>query len=562
MSIEDDTVDLLGNSVLEETVVDLIIDTQVPVLHSLNVTNIGGTIQAFPGIFKIGDKIAVVANLTEENDLFASADFSKFVTDATNIEGTCEKVEGDEQTCVWVSDPISLAGTNLVTFNFSDNAGNKLTVAKSLKVFGISNATVPDFWINNVSCSPNTIDRQLGPFISQREFCQVKLIPKDKKKDLSTIFIGPATCSGDTSIIEDVETSNTEEGSTSPLVKITFKKDDFKINAANLTCSLDIFSKVDGKITQNPEIENARIKILFSNLPVGEVSEEVQRKIKEAKDDAQGIWEIIGILNKIVFYAKKICQLLNTLYNIVAVLYTAALALGYGASLLEKAVPFLGISFTTAAVGACASETSFRVTVQEQNKALNWACGVVNCKNTILWGPTVQNWINNQPLLSPSSLLGTETKVEGSTWYNQEVKLQNDKPAGPLSNYIKPASAYMDPNNNLLVAILFACLPGIIYGLDKYRQIKCLYADCLQNAVGKEGLPVTACENQKAFATCKYVTTELFAIFPWTAVFDHFMGIIKNALSNPFSAFGAGISLGCTYVCSLPVESATRTTLL
>lgn len=556
MSIGTDTMDILGNTVQEETVVELIIDQEPPILESLNITNVGGISQTLSGLFKIGDKIAVAANLTEENDLAASADFSKFVNGASNVEGDCERIEGNEHTCVWISDSINLAGNSMITFNFSDNAGNTLTVTRSLKVLGLVNATVPDFWKNEVMCSPKTIDRQLGPFINQREFCQIKLVPKSPVKDLSTIFIGPASCSGDTSLIEDVETSNTETGSTSPLVTITLKRDDFNINAVNLTCSLEIFSKVGDKITQNPETEDAHITLLFSNLPVGEVSEEVQRKIDEAKEDAKGIWEIISVLNKFVFYAKKICQLINTFYNIVAVLYTIAVALDLLA-LTTKAIPFLGVTFEAPAASGCTTETGSRVVAQTSNEGLNKFCNYVNCKNTILWGPEVANWINNQPLLSPSSLLGTETHVEGSTWYNQEVKPNNNQQAGPLSDYIKPASAYMDPNNNLFVAILFACLPGVIYGLDKYRQIKCLYADCLQNAVGKEGLPVSACEDQKAFATCKYITTELFAIFPWTAMFDHFMGLIKNAMSNPFALLGAGISLACSYVCSLPSGART-----
>ena len=50
--------------------------------------------------------------------------------------------------------------------------------------------------------------------------------------------------------------------------------------------------KID--ITKNPEIENVRIDVAFTNLPAGEISNEVQRKIDEAKDDASDLWKIIG----------------------------------------------------------------------------------------------------------------------------------------------------------------------------------------------------------------------------------------------------------------------------
>ena len=87
--------------------------------------------------------------------------------------------------------------------------------------------------------------------------------------------------------------------------------------------------------------------------------------------------------------------------------------------------------------------------------------------------------------------------------------------------------------------------------MEKYRQIKCLYADCLQSGVAKEGLPITACEDQKYYATCKYITGEVFALLPWTAMFDHFMGLIKNALSNPFAVIGIAVSWLCKPLCKI-----------
>ena len=45
------------------------------------------------------------------------------------------------------------------------------------------------------------------------------------------------------------------------------------------------------------------------------------------------------------------------------------------------------------------------------------------------------------------------------------------------------------------------------------------------------------------------MTGELFAIIPYTAVFDYMTGIVKNALSNPFEALGAAMSAYCYYTC-------------
>ncbi len=552
ISIKTDTKDIFGNAVTKETSADVIIDNNVPEITSIDMTPIGGTIEAFPYIFKIGDKISVVANVSEDNDVFAVADFSDFITEASNVVGSCEVIGGKEHVCTWLTDSIDQEADSFATFNFSDSAGNQVIVTRSLKTLGLDERKAPDFWKNEVSCSPKTIDRQLGPLINQKVFCEVKLQPKSSSK-ATTAFIGEATCADSSSLIEKVETFNNEPGSTSPFISIELKKDEFRIDSANITCSLSIFSRVADTVTKNPEIESASVNLQFSNLPLGELSDEINRKIKEAKEDAEGIWDIIGVLNKIVFYAKKICQIINTFYTIVAALYLAYFTLK-GAEFTCTSTGILntfGICDTIYAisVGQCGTTEGASQAADKSKNILNKFCDYVTCKETFLWGPTVRNWINNADVrvggyfTGPGNYVGPKTEVSGSGFFGQEVTKLG------ANGFSRPISEYMDPNRNLIVATLFVCLPGIIYGLDKMRQIQCLYADCLQNAVAKEGLPVKACQDQKAYATCKYVTTELFAVFPWTAVLDHFLGLIKNALSNPFAAIGVVISLACPYAC-------------
>ncbi|MBS3101390.1 hypothetical protein J4204_04595, partial [Candidatus Woesearchaeota archaeon] len=558
ISIGSDTTDLLGNPVAEETQLEVKLDQDAPQLKSMNITNVGGLVQAFAGFFKIGDKIAVIANVTEDNDVFASADFSSFISDASNVKGECEKIQADENICIWLTDPINLEASDFITFNFSDNAGNTLIVTRSLKTFGLENATVPNFWTSEVECSPETIDRQLGPLINQRVFCEVDLAQKSTTKAVSTVFIGPASCSGDTSIADSVDTFNTEPGSTSPVIKITLKKDDFKISNASLSCSFNIFSKIGSgtDITRNPEIETAKINLLFSNLPLGEVSGEIQRKIKDAKDDAKGIFKTISSLNKFFTIAKKICQLFATLYNIITVMYTITVFLKIFTDSCTETLPIIGIKICTVAYNANTAQCGAQQAGEKvaQNAFIEFgvtACKFVNCQWApwVLeqWQDNVKGMINSLPGAKYLPAPGPEYASGGGGKYS-------------LGGQVKGGFAeYMNPQRNLIVATLFACIPGIIYGLDKYRQIKCLYADCLENAVAQDGLPVTACEDLKAFSTCKYIYGELFALIPYTAVFDHFTGIIKDALSNPFSALGVGVALLCPKTCAAPPPTSAST---
>lgn len=571
MSIESDTTDILGNAVETSKTVQVTVDAKQPVLKSMDISPVGGITPAFPGFFKIGDKIAVIANVSEDNDVFAVADFSRFITDAEHVVGSCERLQADEHVCTWFTDSINSEASDVVAFNFSDNAGNSLIVTKSLKTFGLENTTVPDFWSNEVSCSPKAIDRSLGQLINQRVFCNVNLKQKSTTKHASTVFIGDAACTGDTSIVDKIETHNTEVGSTSPIIKVTLRKSDFKINNASLSCSFPIFSRIGSSttVTKNPEIENVKINIGFFNLPLGELGKDVEKKIEDAKDDAKGIFKLIGSLNKLVNIAKKICQIFGIIYNTITAFYTIAhyfkfsfaelQCTNFGFALLQ---PFCAITYEEG-VAWCEAQQAGREGAQKEFSLHgNTFCKLVNCQITFLWGPTVQDYINNNfNILTPGAFVGPRTEEKPVGFKFGEVKVKNDgstttydyvsnKPVG----FGRPVSEMMDPRHNLITATLFACLPGIIYGLDKYRQIKCLYADCLENQVATNGLPITACEDLKAFSTCKYIYTEIFAVFPWTAVIDHFLGLIKDALSSPFSALGAGISAMCWYTCPEPTS--------
>ncbi|MBI2659035.1 hypothetical protein HYX05_02970, partial [Candidatus Woesearchaeota archaeon] len=305
-----------------------------------------------------------------------------------------------------------------------------------------------------------------------------------------------------------------------------------KINNAELSCSFNIFTKIGSgsSITANPEVETAKINLAFFNLPLGELSEEVKGKIDDAKEEAEGIWELISTLNKFIFYAKRICQIFGIIYDIIALLYTVTVAFKISTATCT-AIPIIGpvcaTAFYKTSTGLCTKQQITRDLTQHQwQQAGQKFCKFVNCQ----WAP----WI-----------LGDWQKF---------AKEQINKL--PLADYVpgRDFTQYMKPQENLIVATAFACLPGIIYGLDKYRQIKCLYADCLQNAVGREGLPVTACEDQKSYATCKYVTGEIFAVLPWTAFINHILGLVKDVLSNPFAILGAGFSALCYFTCPEPTN--------
>ena len=94
---------------------------------------------------------------------------------------------------------------------------------------------------------------------------------------------------------------------------------------------------------------------------------------------------------------------------------------------------------------------------------------------------------------------------------------------------------------------------------DELHRGQCReFGVCLQEAVKGDGVSISVCEEQKDYQTCKYITGEIFAIIPWTAFFNFITGIIKNALSDPLTAIGVGVSLFCKVECAATPDSTSR----
>ena len=548
ISIEQDTTDILLNPVSEAKKTDVVVDSKPPVVNKINVTPVGTISDSIIDLFKIGDKLSIVANVTEENDLSAYGDFSRFVEKAKRVQGTCARIDSTTQLCKWLTDAVSIEGSGQLKFLFNDTVDNHVSAVQDLNVLGLEPSAPPDFWDSKVSCSPKSVDRQLGTFINQRVYCEVKLIPK--VQGVSTLLISQPECKGDgTKLVQSIEAFNVEKGSTSPLVKITLKKDPLKINEAELNCSFNIISRIGDRVTKNPEKESSNLSIEFYNLPLGEVSENVQNKIDETKNDIRNLNNYIGTFKKIFDYAKKICQLWGIIYNLVVIKYTITITKKVAADISAGSIVGSPATPGLALAGGIACNTQQQA---ESEAGKGWKtsggkfCKFVNCQ----WSPGIlgdwRNFMQNELNKMP----GVEWLPQGAVRYQKEGEFQAAQVQGGLAG--------MDPNNNLFVAVAFGCIPGIISGLDKFRQIKCLYADCLINAVAKDGLPPTSCEDLKKYTTCKYIWGEIFAILPYTAAFDYITGIVKEALSNPFSAFGLGISAFCEATChvSPPVSAA------
>jgi len=531
--IDTDSADRIGNSVQEKFSREIIVDSSKPKLLKLVIKNIGGTSAAFENFTKTGDKLLVEAAIEDDALQSASADFSRFILNSGNVSAdTCIKTSDDVFVCSWTTSSIDIEGfiDDFIRFEFTDIAGNKLSVMQSHIVFGVSGETAPDFFEHEVHCSPGLLDRETLSLIEQRAYCQVSLSPKSLVdsvgtfEDLTTLSIDLKECDGDVSPIESFELFNNDFGSTEPFIKANFKKQEIKDDKLEIVCPIEIITKKGNDITTVPETENVQISFQFYNLPQGEFSDSVQKKIDDAIDDVDNALKFVTWLKKAFFYAETGCQFVNIIGNLVG---------------FYKVIADIWGTADVATSGATTAERMFweinTENIREKSlgeyKRLNAFCGAVNCKFAFEE--------KDEEGAVTGYVFGGAGKILDK-WNKGGENLLSSVTGGKIvETYTgKPYGSYINPKDSIVISTLTGCIPGIIHNIDKMRQIQCMYADCLETGVGQQGLPVFACEDQKDYATCKYVVGEVFKVVSFTAVFDHYINILKGTLRNPFQLLG------------------------
>ena len=527
VSIKDDTTDRLGNTASPFTA-DITIDTNLPRLVNISIGAAGGEEEAWHGYLKTGDSFQIKAVLEDEAIETAYADLSYFITNAKEVQAdSCESIGSNKWQCSWVTTSIDISGfiENYAFFKFEDVAGNVLEYKEAVTVYGLVNDTNVNYWTQEVSCSPKLVDRQTTSLINQKVFCHVKLQPL--QENIMPLSISLGECSNDTTAIQEAEVFNNDIGGRDPYIKFILKKSDFDVNEVNLNCPLYITTKIGNVITASPEEEEVAVKLEFYNMPLGELSAGVKNKIKEAVDDANnGVLKLVTVLKKGAFYAEKICRIIGIINNLVAVLK----GIGAAFSGMEEAAKAYPPSYGPMRGMRMAHDMYTEVMRDgglEIFKYFDKFCKFVNCQQVFSEDDKWTGWME--------SWRGGGNKLLGFMGHNQIAKW----------TIKKNPNEYMNPRDSMAVALLTGCIPGIIYNLDKWRQIQCMYAHCLQEGVKQQGLPIIACEDQKSYAECKYITGEIFKVFPVTALFDYYMSLVKNLLSDPLGVIELALGFFC-----------------
>ena len=598
--------DFLGNPLtLPSLTIDVKSDRDAPQFISSTITPVGTAFSsAYQNLIKTGDILLITVKVREpvSQVVTATLDFSSYFdpskTNDTNgssslVSGVCS-VSGAVYTCTFQTPAINIEGHIVSTakLNVTDLVGNSLLYDIPIEVLELEKGT-PDYWKHVLTCSPNPVDRQVTTLVQQRVFCHIALDPK--KDSPRTLFLALASdlhsigtnqktgndTNTDTDLIESAELINNEENSTDPYIVLTLAKKDMKIDTLKFNVTLQIVSQAESKVTGVPEEELIDGEIQFYDMPLGELSLNLKSKIDESVSQAKILGDWVGVLNKILTYGKKLCELIGTfikIYGIMNGIYTFFHTLHWA-----DGIPVIGQSAKTARIelGAANEGVGYLTkltwggeqvatggTFGSVANGINLFCKAFSCRlyyGELLGakegsvGAALTQWqVGVLDVANKVQTLGlpgfkTQEEERGVVAYGEggrsAQRIFDDINKGSIGatgyEKIPPLhSGVLSPENSLVLSTLTLCIPGIIFNLQKLRQVYCIKADCYKNKVPK-GMPPKACQDLQAYQTCKYVTGELFQLIPLAGLVNYVDSLIKRMISDPFALVDTSLNLVC-----------------
>lgn len=547
-----------GNNAVGNLSAVILIDSQPPVMTNFSFRCIGNETE-LAYYCKEGDLAEISIRISDDLPANARANLSLLASGLSNVAGDCTVNETSPvlTDCKYTVEGIepSVIFNRSVAFMMTDLAGNRNTSKKVIPVLSISNLSESDFWsVSQITRSPKMIDAQTTGLIQHRVFFHLFLEPK--QDNIEILSLQSKGCTGNTQFLDGgsegqvypVEFfNNLGRDPRDPFIKFTLETANIG-KSLNFVCELSIISRV-GKEVVPEEIENVSLTIPLFDLSIGELGQQVNKEIEDVTKRVENTkW--IGDIQNIINIAAKICNLINvwgTLVNAYATFSAAFEAWNY--------VP----------VGGSSKLAEFQKIKTEKfknlfyNDIINTAgeyCGYISCDRGLIWGQWYENmidksrdtfeWSKNMHF-NCKQVIEKDSKLVVRSQFQQFPGL-SDSTLQKCGATIWPVS----PKDSIILSAATGCIPGILYNLEKQRQIDCTYLLCLKKEV-PNGIPLEACKAQHGYAECKYFYGQVFQILPFAHFFQSLAEQVKTIVKNPVGLIFGVIDIFCdTTLTNLP----------
>lgn len=479
-------------------------------------------------IIVTGSTIVYDYNVTDIDVDNIKANFSEI--DGGIIDGLCNEV-GDHYNCIFeytVDTSASIEGK--VYLNFIDKAGNLNVAEESVSVKGLIDVEEPNLWkVRDVDCSPEVIDRQVASSVPQEIYCKVSLRSKAKVQT-ATLDVGDMReCEGWEAGLIDVAILNNQAGSKDPVIKLTLDTYDFPNATYQVKCPLRIFSETNQGVTRNVEIDEVEMEYSFYNTPLGTMGSNIEDKYENVEATLNVLGDWVDDLSTVWKYSEEICKVRKTLGDVDSLIQ---ILLGLFAPTIEALID----SGFGASAGKIMEETRGQV------------CGAKETMLDSLLGGSGDLKKIGKFLKAICKFVTCEYSEEIMDYYAGKIFGQDSFAQKYAFGEVGGVDS-ISYRDNIVYATITACVPGVLYNLQKWRQIECSYGTCLLRDIPEKGLDLKTCGDMYRWGMCNFVSGQIFSLLPFSNILDEAGDMIAEVRSNPFKLISAAIGVSCKGYC-------------
>jgi hypothetical protein len=492
---------------------------------------------------------------------------------------SCQQVE-QKWECIIETAPIMSGPDSSVKLEFKiqDTAGNDagdrgewLETPKSMKsgskgnykfdLLGLDSEESPDYWeVARTRLVKPFVDLDVTPLIPASIPVEISL--RSSNSRAAVINVETAGCS-----LADGETgpelssrsksggllyggvSSTGEKNPKPKLVLEFETFDgreifgireaggnFKEAEAKYVCQLRVYSKLGRNAIETAELQEVDISVKFAFSKLGAVDENLAKRIQEMRDDGwRKFADAIAVLDTVFKWIQYIGNFINIVVqiNVIVDMFSDR---AKEAGQTFKPTPGVGPTIWGVLSGTCLSAQIGQSALWEVVEWLQVPVQILSCSPGAL--DTIYGETDSKGNLVQGSGLGWY-----GAWQANVLNVYNLASGRDLLGV--PANSLYE---NMYTSILGLCVPGIVFNVNKAREIHCRKEICYGQDVPRGLATIDACNDLYDLQMCEFF---------WGPAFD-FVGLgglatigkmIQSAFTSPLGLISLTETLSCGALC-------------
>ncbi len=416
-----------------------------------------------------------------------------------------------------------------IPVTFTDCAGNTNTAVVKVNISALETGVHNQFAYVPGSPSPARIERQSLRVFDHRAYVPIAVSAPSGVNPILQKIVECTPSTATNYLAANLQGDRFPDligaPSKSLHAKFNFQRAKSPPDTLAIACKIQTIGRSTGGVIFPPELDDVSFTFTFYDSPLGSIDENTRKKVDEVKNSAlvQGKW--IKDLENVFNFIGGLCNLYNYVAGIPAILSGISAALGLAAIIFPPLEPASlqvnGVSESLS--GGITGLLGGIMTPLCQFHSCNVNFGIKEFGD---WQKAVNSYTSGAIIVEN---LGPDLK--------------------PFAEKLKTSFA-VNPRESIILSAVTLCVPGMIYNLQKARQIECAYLYCVNTYVAG-GVPLFFCDAQRAYGWCRYVVGEIFSLVPFGELVNTFVREFVAAMTTWVGLINLGLQ-ACIFIDKTP----------